>query len=117
MRRYPNTNTFTGYTAEELAENFENAYVKDDVVYWKSNDRSPFEDMLTDFMEAGFITQENVDLTIAAKEMQDMEAIMDYINFREENGYSDEEKYEIRAALGDEANDAVNIFTGKRIFA
>lgn len=114
MKRYSTTNTFTGYTAEKLAEQFEGAYLKDGVVYWKSNDRSPFEDMLTDFMEAGFITRENVDLTIAAKEAQDMAAIMDYINFREENGYSEEEKAEMKA---NGMEDAVCIFTGKKVFA
>ena len=43
MRRDSNTNTFTGYTAEKLAENFEGAYVKGGVCRWKSNDQVPFE--------------------------------------------------------------------------
>ena len=114
MRRYPNTNTFTGYTTEKLVEQFEGAYIKDGVVYWKSNDRSPFEDMLTDFYEAGLIKEEMIKNTINAKAKQDEEAIMAYINFREENGYTDEEKAEMKA---NGMEDAVCIFTGKKVFA
>lgn len=114
MRRDTRTQTFTGYTAEKLAEQFEEAYVHEGVVYWMSNDRSPFEDMVTDFMEAGFISQENVDLTVAAKTDQDRAAIADYIKSQstrtEEQTRLD--RFEARAAVGEGVN-MVNIFTGE----
>lgn len=117
MRRDVRTNTFTGYTAEKLIAQFEQAYVSEGVVYWKSNDRSPFEDMLTDFMEAGFISQENVDLTVAAKKAQDRAAIAEYIaaqaNRTEEQ--IAEERFEARAAMG-EGVKMVNIFTGEEFW-
>lgn len=114
MRRDSRTNTFTGYDADKLAAQFEEAYLKDGIVFWKSNDRSPFEDMLTDFMEAGFISQENVDLTVAAKKEQDRAAIAGYIvaqaNRSEEQ--KAEELFEMRAAFGP-GEKVVNIFTGE----
>lgn len=115
MRRYPNTNTFTGYTVEKLTAQFEDAYVKDGVVYWKSNNRSPFEDMLTDFMEAGFITEENIKLTVAAKAEQDRKAIAEYIAAQSERSKEQiaEERAMARAAMGPGV-DMVNIFTGEK---
>lgn len=118
MRRYPNTNTFTGYDADKLAKQFEEAYVKDGVVYWKSNNRSPFEDMLTDFMEAGFITEENIALTKKAKEEQDMEAIMSYIESQANRSEEQiaEERAEARAAFGP-GEKIVNILTGETYYS
>ena len=118
MRRDSRTQTFTGYTAEKLATQFEDAYTQDGVVYWKSNDRSPFEDMLNDFMEAGFISQENVDLTVADKKAQDKAAIAEYIKAqanREEEQIV-EERAMARAAFG-AGEKMVNIFTGENFYS
>ena len=118
MRRDQRTQTFTGYTAEKIAENFAKAYIQDDVVYWKSNDRSPFEDMLTDFMEAGFISQENVDLTIEAKKAQDKAAIAEYIKAQANRSEEQiaEERAMARAAFG-AGEKMVNIFTGETYYS
>jgi len=118
MRRDSRTQTFTGYTAEKIAENFANAYIQDGVVYWKTNDRSPFEDMLTDFMEAGFISQENVDLTIEAKKAQDKAAIAEYIKAQANRSEEQiaEERAMARAAFG-AGEKMVNIFTGETYYS
>ena len=118
MRRDQRTQTFTGYTAEKIAENFANAYIQDGVVYWKTNDRSPFEDMLTDFMEAGFISQENVDLTIEAKKAQDKAAIAEYIKAQANRSEEQiaEERAMARAAFG-AGEKMVNIFTGETYYS
>ena len=118
MRRDSRTQTFTGYTAEKLATQFEKAYIQDGVVYWKSNDRSPFEDMLTDFMEAGFISQENVDLTVEAKSSQDKAAIADYIKAQANRTEEQiaEERFEARAAFGP-GEKITNIFTGETFYS
>jgi len=118
MRRDSRTQTFTGYAAEKIAENFADAYIQDDVVYWKSNDRSPFEDMLTDFMEAGFISQENVDLTVEAKSAQDRAAITEYIKAQSNRTEEQlaEERFEARAAFGP-GEKITNIFTGETFYS
>ena len=118
MLRDSRTQTFTGYTTEKLATQFKNAYIQDGVVYWKSNDRSPFEDMLTDFMEAGFISQENVNLTVAAKKAQDKAAIADYIKAQANRSEEQvaEEHAMARAAFG-AGEKMVNIFTGETFYS
>lgn len=114
MRRDSRTQTFTGYTAEKIAENFDRAYVKDGVVYWKSNDRSPFEDMLTDFAEAGFISFVDIRRTLRAKEEQDRIAIEEYIKARANRTEEQkaEELFEMRAAFG-KGEKVVNVITGE----
>lgn len=118
MRRDVRTNTFTGYTAEKIADNFAGAYLKDGVVFWKSNDRSPFEDMLTDFMEAGFITEENVTATVAAKKQQDREAIAAYIKAQANRSDEQiaEERAMARAAFGP-GEKIVNVLTGETYYS
>ena len=60
MKRDPRTQTFTGYTASKIVETFASGYVDavSQTFFWSSNDRVPFEDMLTDFFEAGLISAE-----------------------------------------------------------
>jgi len=112
MKTFDNT-TRTRYSHEYLKEQFQDAYIKDNIVFWKSNDRSPFDDMLNDWFDLGLITVDQVNNTIMDKERQDLEAIIQYVNHRETNGYSNEEKAEIWNEIG---ADAVDVFTGKRIF-
>ena len=114
MIRDSRTQTFTGYSAEKLEKNFEDTYIQDGVVLWKSNNRSPFEDMLTDFMEAGFISQENVELSVAAKKEQDRIAIAEYVKAQANRSEEEiaEERFEARAAFGP-GQKIVNVFTGE----
>lgn len=118
MRRNSRTQTFTGYSAAGVAANFDDAYVKDGVVYWKSNDRCPFEDMLTDFMEADFITDLELLLTLQEKKKQDHESIAAYIKAQANRTEEQiaEERFEARAAFG-AGEKVVNIFTGEAYYS
>jgi site-specific DNA-adenine methylase len=114
MRRDSRTNTFTGYDADKIAENYERTYMADGVIFWSSNDRCPFEDMLTDFAEAGFISFIDVRRTLAYKEKQDAEAIAEYIEARKNRTQEqiEEERFEMLAAFGP-GEKVVNVFTGE----
>lgn len=84
-----------------------------DVVRWKSNDRVPFDDMLTSFLLADLICQENVLRSMSMRKIEDQKAMEEYIANRQKYGYSDEEKFEMQAAFGNE--EVVDIFTGELI--
>lgn len=115
MRRDSKTNTFTGYTAEKLAEQFESATVKGGVVRWNSNNNVPFEDMLTDFAEAGFIPFVTIGTSLEAREVDNKAFFAEYrkaqANRTEEQ--IAEQRFEARAAMGPGV-EMVNIFTGER---
>jgi len=83
------------------------------IVRWDSNDQVPFDDKLTEFLIAGFIDQENVILSMNARKTESLAALDQYIARRQKYGYSDEEKFEMRAAFGDE--EVVDLFTGETI--
>lgn len=114
MIRSKLTNTFTGDSAEKIAENYERTYYADGVVMWQSNDRVPFEDMLTDFAEAGFISFIDVRRSLKFKEEQDRIAIEEYIEARANRTREqiEEEMFEMRAAFG-EGETVVNVLTGE----
>lgn len=115
MRRDSKTNTFTGYTTEKLAEQFEDATVKGGVVRWNSNNNVPFEDMLTDFAEAGFIPFVTIGTSLEAREVDNKAFFAEYrkaqANRTEEQ--IAEQRFEARAAMGPGV-EMVNIFTGER---
>jgi hypothetical protein len=67
--------------------------------------------MLTDFLVAGLIVQENVLRSMTARKIEDLAFLEQYVANRQKYGYSDEEKFEMQAAFGDE--EVVDIFTGK----
>lgn len=83
------------------------------VVRWNSNDSIPFGDMLTEFLVAGFIDQETVVNSLNARKIEDKVFLEQYAANRKKFGYSDEEKFEMRAAFGDE--EVVDIFTGLKV--
>ena len=66
----------------KVYEQWSHAYVRDldGVVLWKANDRSPFADVLGDFLAFGYISQVSYDNTVIAKEEQDMVAVEAYLN-------------------------------------
>jgi hypothetical protein len=79
------------------------------VVRWNSNDRIPFGDMLTEFANAGWITEQTVENSLAQRKIEDRKAIQAYVdNYR---GPSEEEMFEARAAFGAGAR-VYNVFTG-----
>lgn len=83
------------------------------IVRWNSSDNIPFTDTLTEFMHAGYIDQQIVMNSIEARKIEVKASLDEYITFRQNNGYSDEEKFEMKAAFGNET--VVDIFTGKII--
>ena len=66
----------------KVYEQWSHAYVRDldGVVLWKANDRSPFADVLRDFLAFGYISKESFANTVIAKEEQDMAAVEAYLN-------------------------------------
>jgi hypothetical protein len=50
---------------------------------------------------------------LAVRKIEDAKFLEQYIANRQKYGYSDEEKFEMRAAFGDE--EVVDIFTGERV--
>ena len=115
MRRDPKTQTFTGYDADKLAKNFADAYVADGVVRWKSNDRVPFEDMITDFVEAGFINSESIELSKEARSTETSALLKEYAAAQAARTPEQiaEEQFEMGAAFGPGV-EVVNIVTGER---
>lgn len=81
------------------------------VVRWNSSDNIPPKDILAEFCVMGFITTETLYDSIACKNKEDAAFLEEYVARRQKYGYSDEEKFEMRAAFGDE--EVVDIFTGK----
>jgi hypothetical protein len=96
-----------------MTKDYRNEFYIDnnDVVRWNSNDQVPFDDTLTDFLVAGLIVQENVLRSMTARKAEAEIAIQKYVENRKKYGYSDEEKFEMKAAFGDE--EVVDIFTEK----
>ena len=84
-----------------------------DVVRWNSNDQVPFDDMLTNFLIAGLIVQEQVLRSMTVRKAEAAESIAAYVEMRQKVGYSDEERFEMQAAFGGEA--VVDIFTGRSV--
>jgi hypothetical protein len=84
-----------------------------DVIRWKSSDNVPPNDILTEFLLADLICQEQVLRSMSARKIEDAKFLEQYVARRQKYGYSDEEKFEMRAAFGDE--EVVDVFTGKRV--
>jgi hypothetical protein len=83
------------------------------VVRWFSSDNIPPTDIIADFVVAGYIDQQIAVNSIEADKVEQRIAIQEYIQRRQKYGYSDEEKFEMRAAFGDEQ--VVDVFTGKLV--
>lgn len=96
-----------------MTKDYKNEFYVDTngVVRWNSNDQVPFDDMLTTFLVRGFIEQENVIMSMNTRKAEAAKAIESYVANRQKYGYSDEERFEMRAAFGGE--EVVDIFTGE----
>ena len=75
---------------------------ENNVARWNSNDQVPPRDILADLCVAGYITREQIYDSLTAKEAEDAAFLEQYVANRKQYGYSDEEKFEMRAAFGDE---------------
>ena len=81
------------------------------VIRWKNNDRIPFGDMLSEFANAGWISRQEVENSLAQRKVEDRQSIEAYRkNYR---GPSQEEMFEMRAAFGSGAK-VVNVLTGHK---
>ena len=83
------------------------------VIRWNSSNNVPPNDILTEFLIAGFVTQEEVLRSISKRKEEEIAFLEAYVANRKKYGYSDEEKFEMRAAFGDE--EVVDMFTGLKI--
>ena len=104
----------TGYTAEEIIKNFDDAYMDGDVVRWVSNDNVPFLDMVTDFATLGLIADFQVELSENTRKIEQAAFLKEYMiaqaNRSEEQ--KNEERMMAQAAFGSDAK-VVNILTGE----
>lgn len=93
-----------------------NAYVDEDgvVIRWKSNKQVPPRDCLYAFLLVGKITENQFTVSCEERAYEAERAIQSYKESRARHGYSDEERFEMRAAFGPGA-EVVDIFTGKKI--
>lgn len=98
-----------------MTKDYKNEFYVDatNVVRWNSNDQVPFDDMLTNFLIAGYVDQDTVIDSMNARKVEADKAIAAYVANRQKYGYSDEERFEMRAAFGDE--EVIDIFTGERV--
>lgn len=81
------------------------------VIRWVSNDSVPPTEILTDFVVAGLTDTDTVVHSLNVKKQEDLEFLKQYVANRQKYGYSDEEKFEMRAAFAGET--VVDIFTGE----
>jgi hypothetical protein len=82
----------------KVYELWADAYVRDcdGVVLWKSNDRSPFADVLRDFLAFGYISQVSFANTVIAKEEQN-NAVLEDLFSRGNSKPSREQSFERNA--------------------
>ena len=115
MKRDTRTQTFTGYTAEKIVETLAKGYVDtfNQTFFWSSNDRVPFEDMLTDFFEAGLISDEVLHTSNGYREAQVSSFLDDYVIAQANRSPEQiaEEQMMARDALGNQP--IANIITGE----
>jgi len=82
-------------------------------VRWKSSDNVVPDEVLERVGEIQFVR----DLCDTQRKIDQKATIERYIAYRAENGYSAEEKAEMKAEFGDESDDVVDVFTGQKVFA
>ncbi len=106
--------TLGGWRLREAEDNrskiVTDSYVDGQGVYrWFSNDAPvPLDFFRNGYMVAPVGQSEAISASVRS-------AISSYRQFRAENGYSAEERFEMRAAMGGETDRVVDIFTGEVI--
>lgn len=103
--------TFFQKEAAKSMSKFDEAYVTNGVVRWKTNDRVPPKDLLElwKYGSKPFDYEES----IRVSDIEIQQSIAEYKQFRAKHGYSDEERAEMKAAFGNEP--VVDVLTGKRV--
>ncbi len=99
----------------KMKKDYKNEFYVDGsgVVRWNSNDQVPFDDMLTQFLIEDLIDSQTVVNSMKTRKTEAAISIQAYVDNRKQYGYSDEEKFEMRAAFGDE--EVVDLFTNLRV--
>ena len=89
--------------------------VENNVVLWKSNNRSPMDDMMTDWLELNLVSQVVFDATEVARNEQNNAFFAEYRQARASRTPEQiaEEQFEMRAAFGP-GQTVVNVITGER---
>ena len=96
---------------EKNAKQINEAYQDENGIFrWKSNSRVPFDDMLGCWN----LDDETLAACREARDKDNEVFIAEYRKSMENYEYSDEEKFEMRAAFGEGA-EVVNVLTGKKI--
>lgn len=85
--------------------------VKGGVVRWISSNNIPFDDMLEKFVVEGKITSREAGISAKQRQVEQSEAIQNYITRNRGRKLSDEERFEMRAAFGEGA-EVTNFLTG-----
>ena len=83
MIRSGTDKTFTGYSREAVISSFERSYADaNGVRRWKENNGFPFEDMLTDWLDLGLITQREMRASGDARRAEEKALIAEYFKRR-----------------------------------
>ena len=97
-----------------VEQDFERTYIDSNgVIRWTSSNNVPPIEILTEFLVAGLVDLELITHSQSVAKQEDIAFLEAYVANRKKHGYSDEEKFEMRAAFGNE--EVVDIFTGKTI--
>ena len=81
------------------------------IVRWESNSRVPFDDMLSEFVNDGLISEETKTVSSKVRAMEVTQFLAEYR--RNYTGPTEEERFEARAAHGPGVT-LVNLITGTR---
>ena len=81
------------------------------IVRWESNSRVPFDDMLSEFVNDGLISEETKTVSSKVRAMEVTQFLDEYR--RNYTGPTEEERFEARAAHGPGVT-LVNLITGTR---
>ena len=100
--------------SEKFAEN--RHHFDGDVILWDSNDRSPMDDMMCNWLELGLIDLVTFRATEKARKQQNDQFFAEYRENRKNRTAEEiaEERFEMRAAFGP-GETIVNVITGERI--
>lgn len=81
------------------------------VIRWVRSNNVPPIEILSEFVVAGLTDTETVVHSLNVGKQESLAFLEQYVANRKKYGYSDEEKFEMRAAFGGET--VVDVFTGE----
>lgn len=113
MIRDTRTQTYTGYTQEDVVAKFQDAYSVGHIVRWLSNDRVPNPDMIADWYENDLISQEEQVYSLEIRDEEQSAFLQEYFTAQANRSPEQiaEEQMMARAALGNQP--IANIITGE----